>query len=224
MKMQTMKSWTGLMVLAALTLGGRGLNAATDKPAAKPAAKTVQSMETYVVDPASSEIRWIGKKVTGQHNGTVNVKSGEIHFAQGKPSNGSVIVDMGSIKVLDLTDADSNGKLTGHLKSEDFFSTDKNPTAAFKITELKPMEGAAAGQPNYMAKGDLMIKGTSHPLEFPVTIVTDGKTAKASATGVTVDRTLYNIRYGSGKFFQNLGNKAIDDKFTLDFNVTANKK
>lgn len=218
-KAAAMKGWVGLMILAA----GSGMLQAAEKKATKSPAKAPQA-EIYVVDATASEVRWLGKKVTGQHDGTIAIKSGEIRVAQGKPSDGTVVIDMNSLTVLDIKDPGTNAKLAGHLKSDDFFGVDKHPTSVYKITGFSPIEGAKAGEPNYRAKGELTVKGATHPLEIPVSVSIDGGTAKATASGVKIDRTLYDVRYGSGKFFQNLGDKMIEDTFTLDFTVSARKK
>ncbi len=208
--------------LAAALIGvGTGLWAAEKKAARKAAGAA--SATVYAVDPGTSELRWLGKKVTGQHNGTVKVKSGEIQAKDGMITGGNVILDMNSITVLDITDPGTNGKLLGHLKSDDFFGVDRNPTAVFVITRVQPI-GDGKGGNTHKFLGELTIKGQTHPLEFNAMVSMDGTSAKASATGVTVDRTLYNIRYGSKRFFEKIGDKAIDDKFTIDLDIAANKK
>ncbi len=199
--------------------------AATKKSKAKPAAAApaATAAAVYEVDTKTTELRWVGKKVTGQHNGTIRAKSGQILVKDGAVTGGNVVIDMPSIAVSDLT-GDSNGKLTGHLKSDDFFSVDKHPTAEYVITGVRPILNAKEGGSNSIVSGNLTIKGATHPLEFEAAIQMQGDTATAKASGVKIDRTLYNIRYGSGKFFENLGNKAIEDTFTLDFDIAAKKK
>jgi polyisoprenoid-binding protein YceI len=181
------------------------------------------SAETYKVDPATSQLKWLAKKVTGQHNGTVDIKSGELKVEKGMLTGGKVDVDMNSIKVLDLTDADSNAKLTGHLKSNDFFAVEKNPTSTFEIKTVKAISGAKAGEANATIDGVLTIKGIAKPLSFPAIVAITKNSVSASAVGVKVDRTAYDIRYGSGKFFQGLGDKVIYDEFTLDITLNAKK-
>lgn len=178
--------------------------------------------QTLKIVPAQSKVEWTGKKVTGQHHGTVNVKEGEVQIANNALTDGKVVIDMTSIKDIDL-EGDSNAKLTGHLRSEDFFSVEKNPTATFDITQAEALSGVKAGEPNYRLTGDLTIKGMAHKITFPATVTVDATSVRAMAKGVKIDRTLYGIRYGSGKFFQNLGDKVIDDHFLIDFDVVAKK-
>ncbi|KAB2864196.1 MAG: STAS domain-containing protein [Exiguobacterium chiriqhucha] len=107
---------------------------------------------------------WLGKKVTGQHNGTIDLKSGTLDVEGNTIHSGKFVIDMTSIKNVDLTDAETNGKLIGHLKSDDFFSVEKYPEATLTITEKAEFNGNTAH-----VKGDLTIKGITNPVEFDVT-------------------------------------------------------
>jgi len=168
---------------------------------------------TYTVDAAKSTITWVGKKVTGSHNGTVTLKSGTLILDGKKLVQGGFIIDMNSIK-----DADGSAKLEGHLKADDFFGVAKYPAAQFVITKVT---GSGA---NVTVNGDLTIKGITKPLSFPatVTVNADG-TVSALAGKITVDRTKYDIRYGSKSFFDSIGDKAIDDNFELAVKLVAKK-
>ena len=175
------------------------------------------SAQTYKLDTAKSRIEWVGKKVTGQHNGSLQIQSGSVTLDKGQIKSGDFTVDMQSIKVLDLQDAGPNEKLTNHLKSDDFFAVAANPTSQFKITSTKVVAPGKAD-----VTGDLTIKGITKPLTIPVTWKQEGD--KLSAKGeAKVDRTLYNVKYGSGKFFQGLGDKLISDDFELKLDLYADK-
>ncbi|WP_242927029.1 YceI family protein [Pontibacter vulgaris] len=176
--------------------------------------------KAFKLDVTKSEVKWHAKKVTGEHMGTINVANGQLLVAKNKVTGGTFTIDMNSIACTDIKDAEYNGKLIGHLKSDDFFSVEKHPTATFKITSLKPIAKAAAGQPNTTVTGDLTIKGITKPVTFPATITVKGGVATAKAD-VTVDRTKYDIRYASKSFFDTIGDKAIYDDFKVSFNVTA---
>lgn len=173
--------------------------------------------QTFKLDPAKSKIEWVGKKVTGQHNGTLQVQSGSVTLDQGQVKSGDFVIDMQSIKVLDIQDPGPNAKLTNHLKSDDFFSVAGNPTSQFKITSAK---GTAPGKVD--VTGNLTIKGITHPVTIPATLHQEGD--KLSAKGeLKVDRTLFDVKYGSGKFFQGLGDKLISDEFELKLDLHADK-
>ena len=178
---------------------------------------------TYQIDPAQSKVAWNGKKVAGEHNGTINIAAGSFQVAKNKVVGGTVEIDMNSITNLDIADKEYNQKLVGHLKSDDFFSAEKHPKATFKITSLTPIKGAKAGAANYTAKGNLTIKGISNPVSFPVNVALKGTTITATSDAVVLDRSKWDIRYGSKTFFANIGDKAIHDDFTVQFNVVAKK-
>ncbi|MGV8096885.1 MAG: YceI family protein [Mangrovibacterium sp.] len=156
-------------------------------------------------DTKKTEITWLGKKVTGQHHGTIELKNGTMTIENNAIVSGKFVIDMSSIKNVDLTDAESNGKLIGHLKSDDFFSVEKYPKATLVITEKAEFKGNQAH-----VKGDLTIKGITNPTEFDVK--KDGDVYTAT---VTVNRAQYNVRYGSKSFFNDLGDKVIYDNFEI---------
>lgn len=172
--------------------------------------------KTVQIDTQNSKVVWNAKKVTGTHQGVVPINSGTIVVDQNKIKGGTVVMDMKSLTVEDVKDADMNGKLTNHLKSDDFFSVEKFPQAKLVITSVAPKSGN-----DYTVSGDLTIKGITKPVSFPATITTDGKKITA-VSKVTIDRTKYDIKFRSTNFFENLGDKAIMDEFTLDVNVVAN--
>jgi polyisoprenoid-binding protein YceI len=168
---------------------------------------------TYTVDAAKSTITWLGKKVTGSHNGTISLKSGSLIVNGKNVTGGTFVIDMTSIK-----DAGGSEKLEGHLKADDFFGSAKFPTSTFVITKV-----AGTGA-NVTVSGNLTIKGIVKPLSFPATVTfnPDG-TASALAGKISVDRTKYDIRYGSKSFFDSIGDKAIDDNFEIGVNLIAKK-
>ena len=160
--------------------------------------------QTKTVDTSKSTINWVGKKVTGQHSGTINLKSGTLIFKGKTLAGGTFIVDMTSLTSTDLS-GQSQGKLNGHLNSEDFFGTEKHPTSTLIFKTI-----AAKSKTLYTVTADLTIKDITNPATFDITV--NGNTAK---TTLKVDRTKYDIKYGSGSFFDNLGDKAIYDEFEL---------
>ncbi len=173
--------------------------------------------DVYTVDVNKSKIEWVGRKVTGQHTGEIKLASGSLS-ANGKSLiGGSIVIDMTSLSNTDL-DAENAGKLLGHLKSEDFFSVAKNPTALFKITKV-----ATAGAGKVNITGDLTIKGITNAVSFPASVAQKGGILVASANGVKVDRTKFDIKYGSKNFISGIGDKAIDDEFELNISLVAKK-
>lgn len=173
--------------------------------------------ENFTVDTERSTVEWTAKKVTGQHNGVVKVSSGTLVFDGKALKAGNFEADMGSIVVSDL-EGEMNQKLTGHLKSEDFFSVEKNPASTFVITKVSP-----AGTDRVNVTGDLTIKGIKQPITFPATVKRQNDVVVAVAKGIKVDRTKYDIKFRSANFFENLGDKAINDDFELGINLIAKK-
>jgi len=121
---------------------------------------------------------------------------------------GEFVMDMSSITVTDLS-GENKGKLEGHLKSEDFFGVEKHPTAKLVITSA-----ASKGNGKYGIVADLTIKNETNPITFDLEMNGD-----SAMTHLTIDRSKYNVRYGSGSFFDNLGDKTIYDNFELDVNL-----
>ncbi|KPM31817.1 YCE I like family protein [Croceitalea dokdonensis DOKDO 023] len=156
------------------------------------------------VNTEKSTVTWKAYKVTGSHYGTISLKSGALMFDGDKLTGGEFVVDMTTINTTDL-EGDSKGKLDGHLHSDDFFSTASNPTSSLVFTNVK-----ADGKNSYKVTGDLTIKGITKPVTFDVSVYG----SKATAT-MKVDRTKYDVKYGSGSFFDNLGDKTIYDEFDL---------
>ncbi|GAL84686.1 lipid-binding protein [Sporocytophaga myxococcoides] len=172
----------------------------------------------YKVDTANSSIKWTGKKVTGKHNGSIKIQSGELKVVNNVITGGTITIDMKSIKNEDLTDKESNQKLIGHLKSPDFFDVEKHPTATFEIQRLD----AGKAEKEEVVTGKLTLKGKTDEISVPVKINHQGNELTAKGTTV-IDRTKWDIRYGSGKFFENLGDKAIYDEVDIEFDLKATK-
>ncbi|TGD56594.1 YceI family protein [Flavobacterium humi] len=170
---------------------------------------------TFEIVTAKSNIDWTGRKVTGAHNGTINIKEGRFLFTEGQLTGGNVIIDTTSIKILDIADPDTNAQFAGHLASDDFFSIEKFPTAAFETT-------AAKQNPNgrYLLEGNLTIKGITHPAKLEAEVNSTGGTLTLSGK-LTLDRTLYGIKFRSGNFFKDLGDTLIYNDFELDIDITA---
>jgi polyisoprenoid-binding protein YceI len=159
-------------------------------------------------DIDKTKLFWLGEKVTGQHTGTINLQSGWINWKDNKIVSGELNIDMTTLK-----DTEDNKQLQGHLKSDDFFGVEKFPTAKLIVTGSTPFD-KGTGE----VTGTLTIKGITNPIVFKAAMQKkdDGMWFFAN---VVVDRTKYNIRYGSGSFFDNLGDKTIYDDFKLKVNL-----
>lgn len=160
------------------------------------------------IDVNASKITWVGEKVTGSHSGNITLKEGHFNIEDGVPVGGEFIMNMASIEVTDLS-GENKGKLEGHLKSDDFFGVSTYPTSKLVITKISKKSTNVYG-----VVGKLTIKNETHPITFDL----NWKENTAS-TNLTIDRSKYNVRYGSGSFFDNLGDKTIYDNFELAVNL-----
>jgi polyisoprenoid-binding protein YceI len=169
-------------------------------------------METqkFKIVTTQSNIDWVGRKVTGAHNGIIAVKEGALILNDGKLTAGKIIVDTASIKILDITDPATNAQFAGHLSSDDFFSTEKYPEATLEIISVSG---------NHV-ESNLTIKGITHPVGFDVAVHVNGD--QLTATGkLVIDRTKYEMKFRSGNFFKDLGDTLIYNDFELGISVTA---
>ena len=160
--------------------------------------------EKKEVKTEESTVTWKAYKVTGSHTGTVNLQEGSLLFEEGKLTGGEFVVDMTTLVSTDL-EGEYKGKLEGHLKSDDFFGVETHTVSKLVFTNVQ-----ASGKNSYEVTGDLTIKGITKPVTFDVSIYG----SKATAT-MKIDRAQYDVRYGSGSFFDNLGDKTIYDEFDL---------
>jgi len=171
----------------------------------------------YTVDSKASKVTWMGHKVTGKHTGEIQIKNGTLQYSEGKLLGGSFEIDMSSITCTDL-EAETGAKLVGHLKSADFFGTDKHPVSRFEITKAIPTDTKG----NYKIIGNLTIKDITKEMRFNAFVLENNGTIAANGK-MTVDRSDFDVRFGSGAFFENLGDKTIYDDFELDVTLAARK-
>ena len=178
----------------------------------------------YKVDVQKSSVRWAGYYLFsfGEHNGTINLKKGELVMTNDQLTGGSFEIDMNSIKNLDMAADDGGNDLVNHLKSDDFFATEKFPAALFEITKVEPIKDARADQPNVDITGTLTLKGVKNTLKFPATVKQNGTMLSAKAR-FKFDRTKWNVQYNSGKIFSDVGDSAISDAIGMELTIQATK-
>ena len=165
-----------------------------------------------------STIEWKGFKPTGSHKGTISTERGVLDLADGKIVGGSFLIDMTSIAVTDIpADDEDNAKLTGHLTSADFFDVEKYPSASFTVTGLEDVDGKMT------LSGNLSLKEVKNNITFPVTVSNENDVITLSSEAFTIDRTKWNVQYGSKSIFDNLGDKFINDDIELKIMVKAAK-
>ena len=162
------------------------------------------------INSENTKIVWTGKKIGRTHSGEIKLKSGFLELDSHKLTGGEIVIDMNTISNTDVKNEEYRQKLVGHLKSDDFFGVEEFPTASFEITETASFKGNKA-----LLKGKLTIKGKTEPISFEV----ENKGNAYLAT-IEIDRSMFDVRYGSKSFFNNLGDNAINDIFTLDIELS----
>lgn len=166
------------------------------------------------VDPAASKLVYVAKKVTGQHTGEVKIANGHLNFEKDALKGGEFEIDMTTITNTDLTDKEYHTKFINHMISDDFFGVEKFKTAKLVIKSVKKEKAADT----YKVTADLTIKGKTAPVTFDAVATKEKASAK-----VVFDRTKYDIKYGSGKFFPSLGDKMIMDEVQLEVDLVSKK-
>ena len=178
---------------------------------------SVTHTEEFKVDSKKSKVEWVAEKVTGGHNGYVSVKSGSVLMDHGKIAKASFSIDMTTISNIDIESEKYRQKLIDHLKSEDFFEVDKHPVVTFKMIRSNSL-----GKNKYNVLAELTIKGNKNIISFPLELTQTGSQLLCKGS-FKFDRTKYDIIYGSGTFFDNLGDKAIDNEVVVNFDLVLSK-
>ncbi len=179
-----------------------------------------EGADKYSIDPATGLVEWKGFKPTGQHNGTLAIKSGSLYMNENTPVGGEFVIDMQSLKVLDIQDPEFNVKLTGHLRSPDFFDVEANPEAKFVITQIVRSKESKT---SYTLTGNLTIKGISKSVSFVTDVTTEGESFTGSTPEFTIDRAAYDIKFKSKKFFDDLKDDFINDEIALVIKISGKK-
>lgn len=193
------------------------------KPAANDPAKpaTTAGAEVYKIVPGTL-VNWGGRKLGGGHVGTIKVSGGQFNVVNNALSGGNFTIDMSSLACTDLDEKSGKGKLEGHLKSPDFFDVAKYPTAKFEITKVV----AVKNNPNITHNifGNLTLKDVTKNIGFNTKLAIAKGSIIAMVPNFKIDRTAFNVKYGSKKFFDNLKDKAIADEIELGIKQITAKK
>lgn len=171
----------------------------------------------FKVDTKKSSLKWVGSKVTGSHEGNISIQEGIISLEHGELVGAEFTIDMTSITNTDIESEEYSQKLVNHLKNEDFFDVENHSSSSFK------MISATKTEKGFMVTGNLMVKEHSHEISFELTLQKRGNSLIANGTMI-FDRTQFDIIYGSGTFFDNLGDRAILNDISIEFNIIAENK
>jgi polyisoprenoid-binding protein YceI/rhodanese-related sulfurtransferase len=173
------------------------------------------------IDPAESRVEWTGRNLLNKHYGRIALRGGKLQFVRGQLAKGEITLNMDAITCQDLAGDPLADVLIAHLKSDDFFDVELYPEARFVITSVQPIANATPGSPNLTVRGDLTLKGTTRPVELAATtgITPEGKAAAQAA--LAIDRTLWHVLYGSGKYFRHLGGHLVNDLIEIQLRVVT---
>src|SRR5688572_30773029 len=205
-----------ILIIAPFFLGCRGPVKEANKNNASASSLSLHvGDEKYVViDTKESVVTWKGSSVEGAHTGYVYISKGELMIENGQLVGGTAEVDMSTIEG---DDHRSDNNLIKHLKDPDFFDVKKFPISTIAITRV-----ASINVEDKEITGNLTIKGITLPVSFPAKVEVKGGIVKANGK-LVIDRTKWDVRYNSGKFYDNLADKTISDSIEFHIKIVAKK-
>lgn len=176
---------------------------------------------TYLLDPLASVLEWTGRNINNRHYGRIPVEGGKVVFARGELQEGGVALDMSGITNQDLQDETYRQMLVNHLLSADFFDVTRYPLATMTVNGWEPIPSASPGTPDHLLRGELTIKGVTRPITVPVTVIPQGDNSIKAQAAFSIDRTEWNITYGSGKLYEKLGMHLVNDRIDIELFFVA---
>lgn len=178
---------------------------------------------SYRIDIENSTLEWIGRNLNKRHNGSIAVQTGELVIAGGKLSAGTIVLDMTAISCLDLQDPGWRDMLIQHLVSDDFFAVERYPTASFRLTGWEPQSEASPEAPQGIVTGELTIRDVTRTISFLATVAPQQDGSIQAHAAFDIDRTLWNVCYGSCRLFEHLGMHLVHDMISLELFVVARR-
>lgn len=211
-----------IICAATATISCKNDNREARADEAREIASADASAMEFIVDTDASVIDWKGEKPTGTHTGTMKLAQGSFMANDSTVESGTFVIDMNSIVVTDL-EGKSKDDLENHLKGTvegkegDFFNVTKYPEATFVVTGINQKDGQT------MLQGNLTMKEETKNVEFPVNVNRNGETLELTSETFAIDRTKWNVNFGSKSVFDGLGDKFVNDEIELTINVIANQ-
>ena len=175
------------------------------------------------VDTTTSVIRWTGRNLFNHHEGTVPLSGGAFEVAGGLVTHAHFTIDLRRIACTDLADPDYNALLLRHLADRDFFETTTHPEAVFSATAARPIPDVTPGLPNYQIEGTLNLRGVAQPISFPALIALNDNGQLTAQAWLEIDRTRWDVNYGSGRLFAWLGKHVVNDYIGLHLKIHASR-
>lgn len=176
---------------------------------------------TYRIDAAASVLEWTGRNINNRHYGRIPVQGGAFTISGGELQEGGVTLDMTGITNLDLGDPNYRRMLVTHLKSDDFFDVARYPVAGMTLSGWEPLASASPGTPDHQLRGEMTIKDVTRPISVPVTVMPQEDGSIKVQAAFAIDRTDWNICYGSGKLFEKLGMHLVHDRIDIELFFVA---
>jgi len=188
---------------------------------ADPLPEPVLKDGVYQLDPTASVLEWTGRNFNNRHYGRIPFSGGDLIITAGELRRGEITLDMTGISNLDLQDETYRQLLISHLKSDDFFAVDRYPAASIKISGWQPIAAATPGAPDHKVQGELTIKGITRTIDFPAAVSPQDDGSLKAQAAFDIDRTAWNINYGSGKLFEKLGMHLVHDRIDIELFIVA---
>lgn len=179
---------------------------------------------SYKIDPENSRLEWIGRNLNNRHFGRIDIQRGNLLITGGRLSAGSIVLDMKTISNWDLHDPAWRDMLITHLKSDDFFGVERFPVASLTLTKWEGQEGSSSEIPKGFVTGDLSIKDVTRKLRFPAIVAPQPDGSIKVHAAFDIDRTLWNVDYGSCTLFERLGTHLVHDLISLEFFIVARRQ
>lgn len=226
-QLNSMKLRTIFIMMAVLAIGATSCMQSPEGEKVKSDDATeihfTELANTVTPNLALSKVEWLGTKPTGTHYGTLSIKEGSLFVKDGELTGGVFVLDMTSIVVLDIDDPKMNENLVGHLKSADFFLVDSFPTATFKFSTVTPLESSTEVEgkvnPTHRIEGNLTMRGITRKVNFPAKIKIDEQGISAKTPQFVINRTEWNVNYGSKSVFANLKDNFIHDEIGITITI-----
>lgn len=175
----------------------------------------------HPIDLGASQVRWIGRNLLNRHEGGIGLKGGSLRFEQGRLAGGEFTLDMRAITCSDLADTELHEVLIHHLSDPDFFDVETYPEATFIISRAEEVAGASKGSPNVAISGILTLKGVPAAVDFMASAGLTEEGRPAAQAAFAIDRTRWNVFYGSGKWFHRLGGHLVNDLIELQVRIVG---
>lgn len=214
--------YTNVFVDEAGFEGWRQANNASDAPTTIEFANSVDPINgEFPVDVGQSSIEWIGRNLASRHHGSLRISGGYFHFENGLPTRGRAELDMNSIEAADIQSPQMRKVLDDHLKSHDFFDSERFPVGVVELAQIRVSDSAASSLPNMQVEGSLTLKDVKNPISIAATHSLTAEGRWIAQAHFDIDRTEWDVIYGSSRYFRSLGQHLVHDLISLQIKIVV---